>query len=104
MRNFISQGAPGPAAPGPAAAADAILDEFHKLAAGELPTGTTAHWWLDYEVPSVWREVSSWQVGAGHFRHFRRGFWVPWYTPYCVPLWLAAWWWYSRRVLRHRAA
>lgn len=76
--------------------ATAIMAEVQKLPAGQLPQfdatrgGATA--------PPAYR--LSYMVGERWPRYL---VWWPWYTPWCIPLWLAAWVLAARWLLvRHR--
>lgn len=71
-----------------------IMAEVQKLAAGQLPAFEAAG---RGNRPPAHR--ISWMEGT----HLSNGFWLPWYTPWCVPIWLLAWVLLARWFLRrHR--
>lgn len=70
--------------------ADSLTDELKKLAAGEMPPEAS---WDSYPPPTP----SSQYVMSGTYLPF----WWPWYTIYCLPLWIVGWVllgrWFMRR-------
>ena len=70
--------------------ADALIAELENLALGQLPPASTL---------SVTYTMAGWNLSENR----NSWLWLPWYTPYCVPLWLIAWLWIGRWFLRrHR--
>jgi hypothetical protein len=71
-----------------------IMSEVQKLAAGQLPAFDAAG---RGNRPPAYR--ISWMDGT----RLPNGLWFPWYTPWCVPIWLLAWALLARWLLRrHR--
>jgi hypothetical protein len=79
------------------AVAAALLDELRKLSRGELPPDVTGEPYLG-QVPAVRYSMS----GTQHYDLGELGYliWLPWYTPWCIPLWLLAWVLPARWLLR----
>jgi hypothetical protein len=102
MLDFVSQGQEPPVDPGAAAVADRLIEELRRLGAGKLPREPKANYGY-HTFDSVYYEMSAWRLGSGRFYFDQRGAWVPWYAPWCVPVWLVAWWRVRRRAL-HRCA
>jgi hypothetical protein len=76
--------------------ASAIIAEVQKFAAGQLPAFDASDG--PENGPGAYR--ISYMEG---FTWPRYAVWWPWYTPWCVPIWLVAWALLSRWLLRrHR--
>ena len=72
-----------------------IMAEVQKLAAGQLPAFDAAG--VGNKPPAYhisWMEGTRWPRGL---------VWWPWYTPWCIPVWLLTWFLLARWLLRrHR--
>jgi hypothetical protein len=87
--DYISRAGFAPDSVEGGAVADAILAELRKLRDGQLPPDVSGQPYAG-QVPCV-RSVMTGEsfINLGGFGHL---LWLPWYTPWCLPAWLGAWW------------
>ncbi|QOV92228.1 hypothetical protein [Humisphaera borealis] len=82
--DFVANAGFDPTSAEAAAISDQILIELQSLAAGKLPPAS--------------RHVMS---GTGFIRLGPYSLlWLPWYTPFCVPVWILCWWAAGRVLMR----
>jgi hypothetical protein len=87
VRDYISRGGFDPATSEGQKVADAILTELQNLSTGVLPPDLTGQPYAG-QVPAVrYAMAGSHLVDLGEYGYL---IWLPWYWPFCLPIWLLA--------------
>jgi hypothetical protein len=66
--------------------ADRLLSELQGLAAGRVAPDASRYGMAGVNA-----------IDLGEFGHL---LWIPWYTPFCLPFWILAWWAAGRQLVR----
>jgi hypothetical protein len=97
VRDYVLEAGFGPGSGEASSVTDTLTGELRKLAEGRLPPDMTGRPY-PWPVPSMSRSMTGTHlINIGEFGYL---LWWPWYGPYCLPFWAAAWWWAGRPLIR----
>jgi hypothetical protein len=87
VRDYISRGGFDPATSEGQTVADAILTELQNLSSGVLPSDLTGQPYAG-QVPAIrYAMAGTHLIDLGEYGWL---IWLPWYWPFCLPVWLLA--------------
>lgn len=93
--DYVAQSGFDPSTDGARGFADGILRELKRFAQGQLPP-EVPQGMLRMHMPCTLYFMKGYTFGESD----EANIWLPWYTPYCLPVWMAAWGLSGRWLLR----